>query len=445
MEKGIRLADMQNEYKRLLLISRGPWRNDRNSGSTYTTLFKNWPSNKISHLYMRPDLPSNQVCDNYFHITDKQIIESVFRRKPAGNRVSKQSGMIKTTIAEEQENKDGITKLYQFFKYRLSTVGEICREFFWWIGRVDYKKLDRWVEEHSPEIVHLSCTSSLYVYRMANHIIQKYNLPFVMYASDDVYAYHGFNFSPLFWAHRLMVRHRMRENIRAAKAVFVISLPQKEIYENLFGRQMHIITKNITGCKIKSHLQQSDIINFVYMGNIGSGRWKVLEKIAKEIEKINQNTQKCQLKIYSNLSLPSKIRKKLTLPGTSEILPAVAGEQVQYILSENDVLLHVESFKSSDKSMTRLSFSAKLVEYFEAGKCILAVGPMENASIQYLQKNDAAIVITDLTSKKLFEVFERILSNSEEIDSYARKAHDCGKRNHAQGSSEKVYLTYINK
>lgn len=50
--------------------------------------------------------------------------------------------------------------------------------------------------------------------------------------------------------------------------------------------------------------------------------------------------------------------------------------------------------------------------------------------LQYLQRENAAICISDLT--QIRDVLQNICNNPSSIQTYARKAWECGKRNHTR-------------
>jgi len=68
----------------------------------------------------------------------------------------------------------------------------------------------------------------------------------------------------------------------------------------------------------------------------------------------------------------------------------------------------------------------------------MAIGWQEAASIDYLIKNDAAIVATN--EEEIFEQLEKMVSNPSIITEYAKKAWDCGKKNHQIDEIQKRLL-----
>ena len=106
-------------------------------------------------------------------------------------------------------------------------------------------------------------------------------------------------------------------------------------------------------------------------------------------------------------------------------IPASKVDEVQ---NDADILVHVESFDLKSRLAVHQSFSTKIVDYLYKGKCILAVGPHDVASIDYLKKNDAALVATNRDELKT--VLERIVNDKDILEMYGEKAWSCGKKNH---------------
>ena len=70
----------------------------------------------------------------------------------------------------------------------------------------------------------------------------------------------------------------------------------------------------------------------------------------------------------------------------------------------------------------------KIIDLFRANCLIMAVCWDQSSPYLYLKKQDAAICISDI--KDLYGVLERIMKRPEMLNEYARKAWDCGERNH---------------
>ena len=120
----------------------------------------------------------------------------------------------------------------------------------------------------------------------------------------------------------------------------------------------------------------------------------------------------------------------------------VPAHEIRSIHADSDILVHVESFSLKDRLMVRHSFSTKLVDYFYAARCIFAVAPSDVASMCYLLKNDAAVVAT--SEQDVFIQLSHIVENPKAVHQYARKAWDCGKKNHQIKNIQKCLREDLN-
>jgi hypothetical protein len=50
-------------------------------GKTLSSYFDGWDVNEIAQLYVHSEVPTSDACHNYYRITDKEMIKSVFTRK----------------------------------------------------------------------------------------------------------------------------------------------------------------------------------------------------------------------------------------------------------------------------------------------------------------------------------------------------------------------------
>jgi hypothetical protein len=106
----------------------------------------------------------------------------------------------------------------------------------------------------------------------------------------------------------------------------------------------------------------------------------------------------------------------------------VSYDAIPKILNDSDILVHVESFEKQQKLATSLSFSTKLVDYFEASKPIFALGWENAASIKYLKNNSIG-----KTASNPNDLDEKILTLMDNINSFGAIGNaiwQFGKQNH---------------
>ena len=60
----------------------------------------------------------------------------------------------------------------------------------------------------------------------------------VCYATDDVYTWHQFSLSPLYWIDRLIKRKFIRDVVKQCEMLYVISDAQKKSMGNVLGNHV---------------------------------------------------------------------------------------------------------------------------------------------------------------------------------------------------------------
>ena len=102
------------------------------------------------------------------------------------------------------------------------------------------------------------------------------------------------------------------------------------------------------------------------------------------------------------------------------------GEEYLSLLQSADIAVHVESFDEKMIRRTWVSISTKIADYLGAGKCILAIGPEEIASIAHIK--EAACVVNQLD--ELHGKVELLVENSQQRDVLQKKARFLAKKEH---------------
>lgn len=409
----------------ILVITRSSWNTDNNTGNTLSNIFGGLSECEFHSLYLRSDPPKNTVARSYFHITEGQLLGSLLHRQRAGRAV------IPDRMQTQAASHERI--VYALASRWNSSMLWLAREWLWVLGRWKRGELDRYLKEINPDVIFMPAFGCLYPYRVLKHVAALSGAKTVIFHGDDNYSLRQFRFSPLFWINRLLLRAHIRTAARRASVNFCISEEQQVEYSEAFGVNCTLLRKwgDFSGSSPKSDAlagatHPSDLpLRFVFTGNITSGRWATLVRIGHVLEEVEADAV---LHIYSHNIPSSRVQRKFSRCSAVEFHGGVPSEMISAIQDDADVLVHVESLRRTERLETRLSFSTKLVDYFERGKCILAVGWTESASIAYLLRNDSAVVATSPSQLK-----DRVLQVATDralVAEYARKAWECGRRNH---------------
>ncbi|SDB80389.1 hypothetical protein GA0111570_102179 [Raineyella antarctica] len=417
------------DMTRVLVITNNSWNDSNSTGLTTTNFFGGWDRNSIANLYCRSEAPNNDVCDQYFRITEADLVQSIFQGGPIGTR-SDYVGLTKSQQATDREAADNERRLYRFFRSRRFHALLWARELLWCAGKWKNANLRDFLTEFNPEVIYMPIHGCFYMHDVLHYVKACTGAKVVLFTGDDMYSLRQVSLSPLYWINRVVLRSKVRRSLVHADLCYCMSDTQKDELSREFGDKFRIMRRGmVIGDGKPSHTTLGPIVDFVYAGNLlGGKRWKTLSMLAREIHRQNAGSLKMRLHIYSADALTQRMVESFDFPGEVFLMGEVPASAIPGILGGGDIVVHVESFELKYKMQTRLSFSTKLVDYFRSGKCIFAAGWAGANSISYLIENDAAIVASD--EDAIGPQLRRILHNPEIIAEYGDKAWACGVRNH---------------
>ena len=427
----------EKKLPKIVSISLSTWRKD--SGiHTQTDLFKFWDKDRLAQIYTKSDYPNTLVCDKFFRISENQIIKSVYKRKPVGERVENKTELSDADKKAEQEEK----KRYEKAHKKKSWFMTLMRELVWSLGKWKTKALDSFIEEESPDVYFVPIYPVVYMGKLQLHILKKHPRPYVCYLADDNYSYVPCGKNIFARIHRFFLRRVVKKLAKNCNQMFTITQAEAEDTDKLFGTKSVVLTKGIDySCLTYQEKPICSPLKMVYTGNLIIGRDSSLVEISKAMANINKDGEKISLDIYSPNVLDDKTMRMLNSNGC-RFMGRVDKEEVQKIQENADVVVFVESLEKKYRLTARLSFSTKLTDYFRSGKCIFAVGDKRIAPIQYLRDNDCAVIATEYN--EIEEKLRLLLDNQSLVQSYGRQAFETGRRNHDEEKVKKVFIeTFI--
>lgn len=410
-------------YPRLLVISSNPFSTVSNNGKTLASFFEGtWPEDKIAQLYFYPEVPDSLVTENYYRITDTDILQAYFKRKKeCGNIIVRQTDNLKI--------KNKIAKIYKLNIKNWSSL-RLFREVIWFLSPWKTNKLDDWLAEFSPEIIFF-CGGNAFAYRITYNITRKQKIPFVLYITDDYFLPY-FSLSPAYWIRLFIMRKSFQKACHLAKNIITIGDDMSNEYLHKFGIQSKVAMNcvNLENYFNNEITSQKGPIRLAYVGSLSFNRWKVLSVIGQALNSLKKEGFDAKLDIFCSQKPNKNILREITIPSCCEYAGSLDREGVNKVLNNTDVLIHVEAFDYVSKCNTRLSISTKIPEYLASGKLILAIGPKDVASIKYLKENNVALVITDFKKKKIIKVIKNSIFNMETRIIYGKRARKLAEQRH---------------
>lgn len=401
---------------KILIISRSPWRLDNSFGNTYSSIFRDMKGVEIASIYLADGMPEYEPnVTAYYQVSEKRLMSSLkhpFAKDKVGNVVKIDSTQ-SDDISEKRESYDTMLSVGKKKRWPILFLG---REILWKFGKVDYEGMSQFVANFNPDIIFLPYYYAAYVFRVALFLQKKFNLPMTGEAALDIYSLKQLSIDPFFWINRFYVRHWIRKAAHHSASLYLISEKMRKDYAHYLKLPCKVLYKIPDFSRQQSeYTELHKPLRYLFTGNIGANRWKTLSLLAKSIKLSGTG----HLDIYTPTPITPAMKKALVIDGFSELHSPVTQDKVRELQNNADILVHVESFDLANKLLVRYSISTKIMDYLCVGRAILAIGPSDIASIDYLKSNDAALVAT--SKKEIDEIVSMVEDNPEIIKDYSRK------------------------
>ncbi|HIX22809.1 MAG TPA: hypothetical protein H9984_10775 [Candidatus Parabacteroides faecavium] len=412
-------------YPKLLIVSRLNW-DDNSVSNTLTNLFSDYDPDKIARIYIETQQPNTKCCHHFYQISEFSLIKKFWQwGLKTGRIIDTDDGENNSMNDDKTANQE--TFVMNYVRSHRSWLFSVFREILWLFGGWKTRELKKFIIDFDPDVVWLDGSPLILMNRLNNYVYKVAKKPMVTFLMDDVYCYESC-VSFFDRIYKYFLRKYVKWTVDHSHHVFVASQKMKEEYDLMFGVNSSFITKSFDTDMLKSHVDRiNKPVKMVYLGNVLIGRLNSLIYVAECMKEINKNGQRLQLSIYTNSFISKKDKKRILIDDGVRLYPPVAYNEVPEIIAGSDVLVFTESLDGKNMSVARLSFSTKIIDYIQSGKCILAVGPKDVAPIEYFRNEDAALVAS---SKE--ELMAKLMQLTDEtvIRKYAEKAIVCGKRNH---------------
>jgi hypothetical protein len=397
-----------DEWPRVLIVSNNPLSATSNNGKTLASLFQRFPGDRIAQLYFSAEAPSGRPDFRYYRIDEREFTRSLLATDPGGTVVAASPTPIGIpTTGGRQPSLTGLA-----FRLKDSHLVRLLREMLWLRRRVDHSSLASWIEAAPPDLVFLCAGDSLFAYRTVEQIVALTGASLAVFVTDD-YILPGRWRSALGRLRRALVASRMQRAVGSAAAFFTISPKMQRVYRNVLDRDSVVIGNATPSVRLPAEDDgKKAVTTLVYAGSLHSGRAGVLAALAQSISTHNAtcpSAQRAFLEVYTGTELSPAERERLNRPGASRLSGLLGAEAYRRAINGADIAVHVESFDRDQIAVTRLSLSTKIAEYLSLGKPILAIGPAEVASMEYLAS--VAECVTNPAS--LLPRLDTLLGNDE--------------------------------
>ena len=218
-------------YKKIFVISNNCFSKTNSNGRTLGNFFVGYSPENLAQFYLQSDSPDFEVCKNYFFASDSSVAKAFIKRKSAGS-----------VVLEKAELKTGKADLSsKQRKIPRNPFTMLIRNFFW--NRNGWRaKLNNWIKDFSPDIVLLQAGDAPFLYNIALQTAKKYDIPLMIYNSEDYY-FKDYNYfknsgitSILYPIFRCILKKSVKKTMNYASCSVYISEDLKSTYDMEFGK-----------------------------------------------------------------------------------------------------------------------------------------------------------------------------------------------------------------
>jgi len=396
---------------KVLVISHTPFNKSESNGRTLAELFCDMDENNIAQIYYRTDMPDLDMCDNYYLISDLDVFKSVISRQKPGHVLDKNHLHMNKT-EKKLYHQGSKRKSYSIF----------ARNFMWSFNTWFTDDLKKWLNNFEPDIIFCYVGDYIFSMRVAMKISEYLQVPMVNYIVDDFYLNDALSKGVFGHVNSLLYSKYLTKCLTGRTNICLTEM-MASAYVKCFDGKFETL---YTSSSIKRFKEKeiSSRIKMSYLGTLFFDRYKSLLDIGKVIY---ENKLPIDFEVYSGeerkwVLEPFRKAKGIIFKGKIDYT------EVLNVMENSDILVHVEDFSKENIDSVKYSFSTKIADSLSCGRCLLAYGPENIASIDYLSKNKCALVATSY--EELEKMLYNIVDDRNLIYQPISKALEMSEKNH---------------
>ncbi|MFI5185151.1 MAG: glycosyltransferase [Chitinophagales bacterium] len=412
-----------------VLIFGQPFNKRTGGGITLSNLFAGWDKDKIAvsstgHEIRDLDL---SICDTYYQLGEKEYkwlfpFNYLQRNFSSGllNFTDKFSNNKPTPQGSSLRRKVITSFFYPVLKY----IG--C---FHFISKIKFsEELRQWLKTFNPDILYVQVTQREGIL-FARELHSYLKRPMLIHIMDDwPSTISDRGLFKKYWHKK--IDSEFRTLLDKASVLLSISEDMAEEYKARYGKNF-ITFHNPIDKQFWKKCQRTnyDLNRFpvvLYAGRIGIGIERSLEKVAKAIEKINNDLQISLKFILQTMDKPVWLNKYNCVEHRS----FVPYQDLPKEFSRADFLIMPYDFSDEAIRYIRYSMPTKLPEYMISGTPVIIFAPEETTIVKYSRRNKCAEVITKNNYTDLAEGIKSLIEDKERRQEIAQNAIKIAEENH---------------
>lgn len=389
--------------KKILIVSHNSFSLHANNGKTLSSIFGDWDKNNIAQIFFQDEVPETHRFKFFYRIRDVDIIKRILSFGFVGRCGDVVFPGIK--VSSSYNGSNSLVSYFLNFARTLNGIKVLIRDMIYMTNLWKTSGFKSWVDSFAPEGIFLVGGNYLLSFRVACYLSRRYKIPLYIYITDDYIL----TPKPAGVFDRYMhkrLNYCYRKYLAISKNVFVIGREMADEFGAHFSREFIPVMNSVSIPSSFPERHKSgplpDCLDIVYIGGLHLGRDKSIIQFSDIIKRVSDIIGfKINLTVYS-IFPPAESALKLFIANKITYGGSLNQMEVGLRVASADFALHVESFESKFRELTRLSVSTKIPEYLVSGSCLLAFGPPELASIKIVSENKIGVVYSELDNEICF-------------------------------------------
>ena len=405
------------QHKKVLVISNNCFSLSNSNGRTLGNLFIGWPKSDLAQFCVIAHDPNWELCDNYYCLEDKTVLKSFLRcQKAVGRR-----------LFQHEADRPNDTVRARIGKKTLYKV--VARELIWSGRRWYSKQLQQWLDDFNPDQVVFQLGDTIFMFNVALFIANSRNIPLVVYNTEGYYFFprnwhHKSLFDGwLFMLYRKIYQKTVESMMMVASHCVHLNDKLKEDYDKNFDVESTVIYNSSSISKSVYPLFSSLPPRISYLGNLGLDRDSALIEIGAVLQEINSEYH---IDVYGRADEDMQHRFQ-TAPGVN-YRGFVSYEEVKEIISQSDILFHVETESGYNDRQLQYAFTTKIADSLASGRCFIVYAPNQLACSQYVSNNSCGWIAAN--KEELHKILKQVMHDEIGRIETLKRAEDIVAQNH---------------
>lgn len=419
-------------YPRLLILSNNSFSKQNSNGRTLGSLLHGWPKDRLAQFCISSDGADFDVCNNYYCVTDGDVLRSAARLKPAKRRNLLDAKKIDANSVNGH------------VKHRKTSLKMFARNFGWELGIWKGKEFYQWVDASAPDIILLQSGETYFMHKLAMKLAKRTGAQLAIFNTEasyffkrDFFAKDGVIGRQLFKLYQIVYRHYFAKFMGAcSKEIYGNELLRLD-YDRAFDKtnSLTIYTSSFITSEPPLPIKKSPV--FSYLGNMGFNRPEALIEFSEVLMSINPEYKLDVYGFAKNEAMETLLNEA---PGI-RFHGAVPYSDVLKVMAVSDFLIHVESQCEEWRESLRYGFSTKIADSIASGKTFILYASEDIACAQYIKNNGAGIFAA--TKESLRNQIIEILECPEKRQDIFLRAKTVAKENHNPKRNTEIFLEYL--